>query len=347
MTTTIPMPKEVLRLATNKRNGVGMNLLGPRYVEGLGFHRALSGEGSADSVADWLLRSDVQGLTDLSIDARTAKFIRMVRLAGKSTDISGWANGPYNEGWASADGKAYKQRYDTEAERRRGGFDVGASVINMDIESAEINLNYDSPISEACKAVLTQWTAARAQERGIPSTDFPIRPDTGRTFIFGHREWCGTQVKICPGPVVWAFINGELIERVRDVLALAERGKNPLAGAATSVGAAVEPDEPETTYAPAHIPTFIRSESELPVAQYNGRVYLMVTDQYRTVKVTPRYQYADITSARVGPDIPVGEDFNVAFITEDNDGRWWGLTPYGTRVPLDHLERVSDQPMRP
>jgi len=141
-------------------------------------------------------------------------------------DMAGWANGRYHQAEATADGRAFVARH---------GGRLGASIINQDLESMEITGNYDTGISDACKTMLVQWAASRAQYHQVPWDRFPIKPSDGLTMIYGHVEFCGPSEKICPGPVVWEYLNGELIQRVRDALRGAQaEGKefNPTGGAA-------------------------------------------------------------------------------------------------------------------
>ena len=267
MSTTIAMPAMSRQIATAKRNGVGMDRIGPRTLRGIVFHRALSGTGGAQGVADWLKRSDVQGLTDLVIDHRTGAMIRINEILGTSADMSGWANGPYQSGVASDDAKAFVAKF---------GSRYGASVINADLESIEVSGDYDTPISEACKAGLAQWTAARAQQLGCTSASFPISPRTGLTVIYAHREFCGTGYKLCSGSVVWDYINGEMIGRVKALLKAAEVGNSVSAPAPKP---AVEAVKPTIVYAKPNIPAFLTDENAAPTVEMGGIHWAMVTDQ--------------------------------------------------------------------
>ncbi len=330
--TMLTLPTMSRQIATGKRPGIGMDLLGPRTLRGIVFHRALSGDGGAQGVADWLKRSDVQGLTDLVIDHRSGAWIRINEITGTNRDMAGWANGPYQSGVASDDARAFVAKF---------GGTYGASVINTDLESVEVSGNYDTPISEACKAGLVQWTAARAQQLGCTSDSFPVSSKTGLTVIYAHREFCGEIYKSCSGTVVWDFINGEMINRVKTLLRAAEAGQV----IAAPVPKPVTPVTPSTIYAVPNIPAFLTDEAAKPVADLGGSRAVMVTDQYRTTRATPRLQYADRAAARIGPDIPAGADFNIAYVLTDKAGKDWGLSPYGSRIDLADCERISDEPL--
>ena len=64
-------------------------------------------------------------------------------------------------------------------------------------------------------------------------------------------------------------------------------------------------------------------------------------DRYEAIRDTPRSQYAYKGSPVLNVPIKKGESFDVDFVFENKEGAW-GYTPYGTRVYLDDLVRVSD-----
>lgn len=213
----VPFPRHRFKLATAKVEGVGMNRLGPRDHLGIVFHRAFSGTQAFDDAVDWLRHPAVEGLTDGYIDHRSGEMVLINPIAAMFPgevpaswmDMAGWANGIYRHAVASPDGQAFVNRH--------GGW-LGASVINQSLESMEITGNYGDPISESCEVMLVQWAASRAQYHRIPWDQFPIKPADGLTLMYGHVEFCGRQEKICPGPVVWEFMNGEMVQRVREAL---------------------------------------------------------------------------------------------------------------------------------
>lgn len=337
----VPMPKYRFKLAVNKREGVGMNRFGPRVHRGNVFHRALSGNQSLDTAVGWLLRPDVRGLTDGFIDHRTGEMVIINpmkamfpgEVPANWQDMAGWANGPYSATASWPDGRAFRNRF---------GGKLGADIINQDLESMEITGDYNTPLSEAAKATMVQWTASRAQYHKIPWDKFPIDPATGLTMIYGHREFCGDGHKICPGPVVWEFINGELIRRVREILKKAQT---------TAVTVPPVTPKPEPTdpwpYPEPDIPAFIKNPDARPYLEDgNGTTLFWTNRQYRAKRDTKRLKYAYDGAPEVGPLIPKGTDFNIAFVFTAHNGKEYGLTPYGTRVLLDDLEVVSDGALR-
>lgn len=313
----------------DKREGVGMNRLGPRSIDVLFFHRAL-GYG-ARGVADWLKRSDVEALTDWVIDPETAYMIRLVEIQGSNADMSGWAQGPY---------RAPTPDLQRLTAKHGGSFDT----INRHGESIEVAGMYGDPISAACKRDLAQWTASRAHDRGIRWDRFPLTPD-GYSFIHAHFEACGIDLKPCCGSVVWAFINdGELIEMVRDILRTAQTGGMP-PHPSENVRASSE--------APAHFARPVPISGLLDVDRddedglaafvtVEGTTFIAVRDQVVAIRDTPRYQRANPDGPRIGPDIKAGEDFNAAWIFAADDGELWYLTPFWTRVRVRDTKLISD-----
>ncbi|MBA2276789.1 MAG: glucosaminidase domain-containing protein [Chloroflexia bacterium] len=107
----VPMPPFSERLAVNKRDGVGMNRLGPRTLRGIVFHRAQSNGQRFDDAVGWLLRPDVRGLTDFFVNNHSGAMVRINRITGTRTDMAGWAQGPFRPRVASPDGVAFVERY--------------------------------------------------------------------------------------------------------------------------------------------------------------------------------------------------------------------------------------------
>jgi hypothetical protein len=221
----VPFPPYEHRWALNKVDGTGQDNLGPRTHRGIGWHRGVTGSQTLDAAVGYLIRPDVAGLTDGYIDNVTGRVVMMNPMKAMFPDLppwwqdrAGWANGPYggkpfNAAVISADAKAFVAKY---------GARWGANIINQDLESYEILGNYDTTISTAAKRTIAQIQANRAQRKKIPWDQYPINPETGLTEIYGHREFCGTAWKLCPGAVVWEFINGEGVLMTRDILKAAQ-----------------------------------------------------------------------------------------------------------------------------
>jgi len=331
MAKIIEMPPADRQIATRKINGIGMDLLGPRTLRGICFHRAYSGNQTLQNAADWLKRPDTRGLTDLFCDKNTGKMIRTNEITGTSKDMTGWAQGPYSASGASKDGRAFRDKFGPISGK-------GVNVVNSDLESVEVTGNYDDPISEACKAALVQWTASRAQKLGCTSESFPISPITGLTIIYGHIEFCGKAHKICPGSVVWAFINGELVVRVKAMLRAAEGATVPTTPPIPSEPGGLWP------YPDPVLPAFWAAllEGE-PYVIHKGTVWYPDSLTYVVKESTKRQQYAVADDRIVGPDLKVGESFKGAAKGQsDSDKLLYVITPSGTRVNMDALDVMED-----
>ena len=349
----VPLPPHDVVYAWNKVEGVGTNFMGPRTFRGNTFHRCLSNGQSFEGAVDWLLRASTAGLADGFIDHRTGKmrFINPMRALASTfsfkldpnwEDQAGWTNGPYQAGVASSDAKAFVAAY---------GGRLGANIINQDCENVEITGDYDDDISEACKATLVQWQASRAQLLKIPYSSYPINPATGLTVIYGHREWCGTDYKLCPGSVVWTFMNGPMIGLVQAKLKAAQTS-----GIAVTPTVPTKPVIVPSIYEKPILPAWLKEWSGAPtipnVPDVAGDVFATTT-QYVALRDTRRRQSWLPDSKDVGPKIkgPVGsakgEDFDVAFtLTSAKDGKEYGVTWYGTIVDLADLKVVGDNVLK-
>lgn len=239
----VPFPPYEHRWALNKKDGHGQDDLGTRVHRGIAWHRGVTGSQTLDAAVGYLIAPSTAGLTDGYIDNNTGRLVMMNPMKAMFSDLpawwedrAGWANGPYggfpfNEAVVSADGKAFRHKY---------GGRLGANITNQDLESFEVLGNYTTSISDRCKRTIVQIQANRAQIKKIPWDSYPINPATGLTEIYGHREFCGTGYKECPGKVVWDFINGEGIVMTREVLKKAQT-----AGTAVKPAPVVPPPSPE------------------------------------------------------------------------------------------------------
>jgi hypothetical protein len=73
----------------------------------------------------------------------------------------------------------------------------------------------------------------------------------------------------------------------------------------------------------------------------SGTRWFWVGDRVRVTRATGRYQRASKDAARIGPDLKVGDEFDVDWVT-DYEGAVWFYTPYATRINGADVERVSD-----
>jgi len=78
-----------------------------------------------------------------------------------------------------------------------------------------------------------------------------------------------------------------------------------------------------------------------------GTEFIFVADVVEATVDTPRLQRAAKGAARVGEDIRQGERFIVTWLFKANDGEWYYLTPWWTRVLVRDTKRIADAPVIP
>lgn len=74
----------------------------------------------------------------------------------------------------------------------------------------------------------------------------------------------------------------------------------------------------------------------------NGVEFVWVNDTVRAVRETKRLQFAYTGAKETGPVIPKGLEFDVLWMFKADDGHYYYLTPYWTRVRADDTERIAD-----
>lgn len=169
--------------------------------------------------------------------------------------------------------------------------------------------------------------------------------DVGSALV-QHNVWYG---KDCPGQIRHKGRWPEVVKMTKEAAARAV-----LAAAGKDLGEAVEnatQTVPGVYPKPVPIPELAKTDLEKydtapAVRTAEGIEFTFVYDVYESKRATPRLRYADIDNEsdanRVGPDIPKGTRFVVAWIFTAHDGKKYGITPYDTRVFLDDLKRVDD-----
>jgi hypothetical protein len=225
----VPLPKFNDKRIKDQKNRA-WDLLGARLVRGVVLHRMLGSKngtytyfttvpgGNAANcpagVDTTYINGGCNGLTDWGIDASSGDCDMWnsptgYPTTGVSANRAPWASGPY--AGVPGDGKDYVDKF-------------GVNSINRDLPSVEISGQYNDPISEACKQKVVDIVSYHADQAKVPWSSFPMNPATGETFLFYHWEFCGKATKICPGPVVEAFLP-DLIARVKVVLNEWQTGK--------------------------------------------------------------------------------------------------------------------------
>ncbi len=334
----IARPPVLQRIATRKIENVGMNRIGPRAPRGICWHRGLTGEQTFEGAVEYLTRPDTAGLTDAYISHVSGQMARMTPPFGGADDMTPWAQGPWNEWAASSDAKAFVARY-------QAGSGKGVSVWNSDLFSIEITGDYFTPISEACKRTMVQFTAAFSQEIGVRWDQYPLNTE-GISTLYSHREGCGEAYKLCGGEVVWTYINSAaFLNAVKALLKAAQTGGKAIVAPTPSTPAPAP--TPTEEYAPLIQPAFLKSDG-LPLVDKDGTRYFQVRDQIRAKRETPRLQTANVTKAKhVGPMVRKGEDANASFIfTSAEDGKAYYLSSYGTCLLVDDFDVTSDLPAK-
>ena len=153
------------------------------------------------------------------------------------------------------------------------------------------------------------------------------------TALVQHHYWYG---KNCPSYIRSTGQWSRAVALTTDAAALARRA---MAGEVTD-------PVPQPTWArPAIIPeldAISKGEGLAPAyAEGGAALWFWVGDRVRVTKPTSRYQRASRTAAKVGPDLKVGEEFDVDWIT-NYEGAFWYYTPWGTRIAADDVVRISD-----
>lgn len=156
------------------------------------------------------------------------------------------------------------------------------------------------------------------------------------TALVKHQYWYG---KWCPGQILNKGIWGAAVKAVT----AAANEARAAAGGETGQGG-----QPSPTYpAPDPIAVLDAISSKDGVAPSyvidpsSGVTCIFVGDRYQAKVDTPRRRYAYLKSEAIGPVIKAGESFDVDWLLHNESG-WWAYTPWGTRVYLDDLVRVSD-----
>ena len=164
------------------------------------------------------------------------------------------------------------------------------------------------------------------------------------TSMYQHNYWKNTATgahKDCPGQIrrrgLWSATErgvDQRIKEINDFLAGAQPPVTPPVAVYAKPSPIPELDAVSMAdvVAPAYVT--IPSGSKKLTAFFVG-------DRYRAIRDTPRLRYATKGSEKLNKDIAKGESFDVDFVFENEEGKW-GYTPYGTRVILDDLVRVSD-----
>jgi len=155
------------------------------------------------------------------------------------------------------------------------------------------------------------------------------------TALVKHQYWYG---KWCPATILNRGIWSQVIKGVSDAAATARAA----AGGDGTGGAPVVYAKPS----PIAVLDAISKGSGLAPQRIHddssGVDFIWCGDRGRVIRNTPRYRYAVRNGEKIGPDLQKGEEFDYDWLFQAQDGNWWLMTPYGTRVFADDVERISD-----
>lgn len=158
------------------------------------------------------------------------------------------------------------------------------------------------------------------------------------TALVKHQYWYG---KPCPGQILNKGIWSAVVKSVSQAALTARAAAGGVGGGqpASTPGTAYPKPSPipaldAVSRADVIAPSFIKIPGENVTAFFVG-------DRYEAIADTDRNKFAYKDSPKLGPQIRKGESFDVDFVFENQDGQW-AYTPFGTRVKLADLKRVSD-----
>lgn len=166
------------------------------------------------------------------------------------------------------------------------------------------------------------------------------------TSMYQHNAWSG---KNCPGEIrrrgLWSATEKGVDDRIAQINAYLAGGvpgpdptPKPIVYPKPDLIPVLDAIVQAGGVAPAYA---VIPNDEKTTAFYVG-------DRYQAIRDTPRLLHGYPSSEVIGPVIKgpsgstPGESFNIDFVFQNQYGKW-GYTPYGTRVNLDDLVRISDQ----
>lgn len=175
--------------------------LGPRRPRFLVLHRMAGTLAGTDEYFRTEARHRAR--TDYGIDHATGAIWRWTDPLG---ELSPWASGP----WTAPPGPG-------GALVRR----LGVAAINRDGVSVEIAGWEGDAVSDVAIDRLARLVAYWADRAGVPHGGWPLNPETGLPFVYGHADFYGG--KSCPGPIVRA-LTPRLLARAGEILRAAQTG---------------------------------------------------------------------------------------------------------------------------
>ncbi len=125
------------------------------------------------------------------------------------------------------------------------------------------------------------------------------------------------------------------------VVAMVEAARIAAINAATG---GTRPDPAGPTYVkPIHVKELEYDTFPPALVTVDGSDFVYVGDMVAATKDTPRLQKAYDGAEKTGANIKAGEKFPVEWLFKSDDGQWYYLSPWGTRILFADTKRVSDE----
>ncbi|HXG72822.1 MAG TPA: hypothetical protein VNJ04_19680 [Gemmatimonadaceae bacterium] len=150
------------------------------------------------------------------------------------------------------------------------------------------------------------------------------------TALVQHNYWTG---KHCPGQIRNKGVWPSVVKMTSDAAALARAA----AGTVVTTYAKPSPLPELASYQEQNfnlVPAFVKGAG--------GHTFFRVRDRVEAIKITPRRQSGRIDAATVGPNIKIGERFDVNWIYTAADGREYYISPAWTRIYVGDTKPVAD-----
>lgn len=154
------------------------------------------------------------------------------------------------------------------------------------------------------------------------------------TALIQHHAWYG---KECPSYIRENGLWSSAVKQASEFAALSRAAMGGSPGptpvpAPTYVKPAIIPELDAISSGAGFAPAFVKVK---------GVTWVWVGDRVQVTKQTGRYQYGSKDSARIGPDLKVGESLDVDWLAADAEVPVY-YTPYATRIIQADTKRISD-----
>lgn len=332
----IPMYGYVDKFIHSKREGFGWDNLGKRTPRFIALHRMVGTLRGTDS---YFRNPNISSYTDfgLAIKASDPPIPGYIYQWNNPKGYrSGWASGPVSAPYG--DGAKIVQKYGINAVNRDG----------VSLEGGGTNETYDAFSWNEMVHFCAWWI----DDMEIPYTSLPLNPHTGANALIWHEEFTIGTGKRCP--FAWLKANtNRLYEDIQAFLEPYQTGRSEAEVKPPVAGHSKDPVKPP---AKEEKPTYARprpikelalmgkddKDTAASLKLVNGVDFIWVHDTVEAKKDTPRLQFAYQGAKETGPMINKGLKFDVLWQFKADDGRWYYMTPYWTRVNAEDTKRIRD-----